>query len=188
MAIFQCHSSSEEDRPEIDFGHTVNMRNDWDQIEEILDGDRDTDEYPYVEIYVEDDDATAWDVYHSGGSMLCSSRFLDTIGESCLYGLVPMPAYLNGEEYWYFRCEKTIDCLDREKSKFDAFSEDPRRVMFLYKAVFIESMIGNDMCFTIPGCERTALFMTEPVANRLMHAGIKGMRLRRDVDINDFSY
>ncbi len=144
--------------------------------------------YFYIELYVEDEDATDWDVYHSGGRVLCSTRFLDTIGESCLYGLVPMPAYLNGEEYWYFRCEKTIDCLDREKSKFDASSSDPRRVLILYKAVFIESMIGEDVCFRIPGYESTWLFMTEPVANRLIQAEIKGMKLRRDVDMNDFKY
>jgi hypothetical protein len=188
MTIFRCLPSCEDDRPEINFSHPTNMQNDWDLIEMYLDGDSDTTVYPYVEIYVDDGRALEWDLYHCGGSMLCSTKFLDTIGVRSLYGLLPLPAYMNGEEYWFFRCEKTLDCLDREKSEFDVFSDDPKRVMFLYKAVFIEEMIGEDTVFTIPGEESTSLFMTEPVANRLIKAKIKGMKLTRDVDINDFKY
>ncbi len=187
MAIFQCRASSQEDRPAINFGHPVNMQNDWLLIGSILDGDHNMSEYPYVEIFVADEDATEWDIYHSGGRLLFSSKFVDTVGEASFYGLVPLPAYLNGAEYWYLRCERTIDCIDREKSEFETYSPDSDRINFIFKAVFLESRIGEDMCFTLP--DRTNfLYMTEPVAIRLTKANIKGMKLIRDVDMNDFSF
>lgn len=198
MAIYQCLPSSEENRPVIDFDDPVNMQNDWDYIDAILDsgwddcdqvlnGEISSIDFPHVEIVVEDVDALKWDVYFSSGRGLYSQRFLDAIGEHSLYGLEPFPAYLNGEVYWYFRCDETLDCLDRTESKFEASSSDPRRVLIIFKAVFRESLIGKDMCFTIPGRENT-IYMTEPVVDRLINAKIKGMKLTRDVDINDFKY
>jgi hypothetical protein len=187
MAIFECAASSEKDQPEINFNHPVNKQNDWLLIGEILDGIRDTDEYPYIEIYVEDDDATDWDIYFSGGRLLFSSHFVDTVGENSFYGLVPLPAYLNGAEYWYLRCEQPLDCIDRERSKYKTFPSNPKKIMTLYEAIFKETEIPEDTCFTHP--DRTnCLFMTQSVADRLLAAGIKGMKLIRDVDMSDLKY
>ena len=163
------------------------MQNDWLQIGEILDGNQDTSEYPYVEIFVEDDDATDWDVYFSGGRLLFSSKFVETVGEKSFFGLVPLPAYMNGAEYWYLRCEHPLDCIDRERSKFKTFPSDPKRIMFLSKVVFKENEIPKDSCFTHPD-RKNCLYMTESVADRLVAAGIKGMKLIRDVDMSDLKY
>lgn len=81
MAIFQCEPSSGEERSRTDFSHPVNIQNDWDLIGEILDGESDTDEDPYVEITVEEDEL-GWNVYYSGSRGLYSSKFVNTIGES----------------------------------------------------------------------------------------------------------
>lgn len=189
MGIFRCKASAEENRPDIDFGHPVNKQNDWTRIMRILDGDSDSNEYPFVELFVEEEDALEWDVYHSGGLGLYSSKFLDTIGESSLYGLIPLPAYLNGGEYWYLRCEKTIDCIDREKSKFETYfstSTNSNEISIIFKPVFIESKIGKDICFTLPN-RKNFLYMTESIADRLIKANIKGMKLIRDVDMNDLT-
>ena len=187
MTIFHCRSSSEKDRPEINFSHPVNKQNDWLLIGDILNGDIDTSEYPYVEIFVEDDDATDWDVYFSGGRLLFSSKFVETVGEKSFYGLLPLPAYLNGAEYWYLRCEQPLDCIDLERSRYTTFPTNPRKILTLYEAVFKESEIPRDTCFTLPD-RKNYLYMTESVADQLVAAGIKGMKLIRDVDMSDLKY
>ena len=176
MAIYECRPSLEDDRPQIDFELPENCRNDWLAVGEVVDGTRPRSQFPRVVIRVVHPEATKWDCFMDGGVRgLYSNRFLDVVGAGALRGLVPLPATLNGESYYFLRYEQPVDCLDLARSELVYFRSNPTHVKSILHYAFDPARVPADACFCLP--EVPYLLLTEAVADRIRHAGLRGVRL-----------
>lgn len=175
--VYECRPSYEDERPEIDFEDEVNGQNDWLTVGEVLDGIRPVIDFPIVSVQVRQPDATQWDCFMVAGTRgLFSQRFIDAVGNASLQGITLHPAKLNGRTYYFLRCEKPVDCLDRYKSVFETFAHDPSRVMDVSHYAFRSESLPADACFVLP--ELPDLLLTESVVQRLKAANLKGVRVQ----------
>ncbi|MBL8820589.1 MAG: hypothetical protein JNL58_31495 [Planctomyces sp.] len=175
VTVYECRPSFEDDRPQIDFEDAATAANDWLQIGEVLDGERRSEEYPSnVSIHVADRCATDWDMFMVAGTRgLCSQRFVDTVGSASFQGLTLLPAILNGTTYYFLRCEKPIDCLDRSNAAFETFRSDPTAIKKISHYAFRSESLPMDACFVLP--ELPDLLLTESVVKRIQAANLKGV-------------
>ena len=179
VTVYECRPSYEDDRPQIDFDDAATATNDWLQIGQVLDGQRRSEEYPSnVSVHVAQTCATDWDIFMVPGTLgLCSQRFVDAVGKTSFQGLTLLPAKLNGTTYYFLRCEKPIDCLDRSSALFETFRSDPTAIKKITHFAFRGESLPTDACFVLP--ELPDLLLTESVVQRLRAANLKGVRIQQ---------
>ena len=176
MKVFNCRPSVEDERPKIDFEVPENAKNDWLAVGEVIDGTRPITEFPMVSVQVFHPEATQWDCYMDGGVRgLFSQRFVDAVGKVAFQGVMLLPAKLNGTTYYFLRCDKPIDCLDRSKSVFETFRSDSTAIKRITHYDFHSESLPADACFVLP--ELPDLLLTEPVVQRIQAASLKGVRI-----------
>ncbi|MDB5345308.1 MAG: hypothetical protein JWP89_3685 [Schlesneria sp.] len=146
--IYECRTSLEEDRPEIDFRDPINRRNDWLLIGDVIDGSRPLSDFPVnVKVRVAYPDATHWDFYQDGGMRgLISQRFVNSVGVDSFLGLCLVPTSLNGAQYYLLRLDYSIDCFDRAASRFKTFRSDPTAIQSVSHYSFREERLPTDGC------------------------------------------
>jgi hypothetical protein len=162
----------------IDFDSEENGRNDWLRIGGVIRGELPTSEYPRrVEITVHDPDAGTWDCYLDGGVRnLFSRKFVEVVEREALDDFTLMPARLNGFDYFFLRCERMTDCLDRQRSRYITFPHDQSRIMQIdHWALHDEPLAGKIKCFCIP--EFPILLVTEKLASRIADSDLKGVEV-----------
>jgi hypothetical protein len=177
MRIYHCRPSWEESRPQIDFEAADNGGNDWLVVGEVVDGTRPVQDYPQVAVRVDHPRANQWDAYMVAGTRgLFSKRFVNLVGRAAFQGLSLLPASLNGEEYYFLRCEAPVDCFDRINAVFETFEHAPDEIMEITHYAFREDCLPVDACFVVP--ELPYLFATESVVDRIQAAKLKGVMLQ----------
>ena len=176
IEVFYCRPSVEDDRPQIEFEAPETGNNDWLTVGEVIEGTRPITEFPSVSVQVFHPDATQWDCYLDGGVRgLFSQRFADAVGKAAFQGLMLLPGKLNGANYYFLRCDKSIDCLDRSKAVFETFRSDPTAIKRITHYAFRGESLPEDACFVLP--ELPDLLLTEPVVKRLQAANLKGLSI-----------
>jgi hypothetical protein len=172
--IFEIRTSTEESRPEIDYELQENAI-DWGLVGQCLDGRRPIEDYQIIDISVQDDKATEWDYYSCPGTFgLFSSRAVNTLGENVFKNYRLIPARINGADYFFLKCLEMLDYLDREKSVYEAFDDDPNRFITISKFSFNWEKIDQTYIFTLP--EYGRIFCLEPNAGVIRNQ-LKGFRL-----------
>lgn len=174
MNVYDCGPSVEDDRPYIDFTKTKNRQNDWLAIGAGVEHRLPAAAIPpLASIVVDHPEATHWDCYRDGGlGGLFSQRFVNAVGAEALRCFVLIPALLNGEIYFFLRCEHPVDCLDHSKSEYKGFPHDPTSIMQIMHHAFFEERIPDGL-FCIPVSKR--LLATHAVVRRIKKAGLKGV-------------
>lgn len=174
--VYDCRSSTEEDRPWIDFEADETRRNNWLRVGEVVDGELPVSSFPLqVSVVVRHPEAVEWDCYFDGGSRgLFSQRFVDAVGLNDLRYFSLLPCTLNGAPYFFLRCERTVDCLDRGNSGFTTFPHNPSKIMHIKHFAFVDGRVPADALFCIPETRR--LLATESVVRKIRDAGLKGVR------------
>ncbi|MFM8584571.1 MAG: imm11 family protein [Planctomycetaceae bacterium] len=175
--IYECRPSDEDTRPTIDFDDERHCAIDWLTIAEVIDGALPLDSFPSVSLHVARPDATQWDCYMDGGVRgIFSRRFVNAVGSAAFNGVELLPANLNDEIYFFIRCVKPIDCLDRSKSIYESFHCDPQSIKAIRHYAFRSEAVPEDSCFVLP--ELPTLLVTDSVFQRIRAAGLKGISIK----------
>ncbi len=173
--IFEVRTSLEDNRPEIDFEIPENVKINWGLIGEYIAGSRPAQEYVPIEITVLSELATEWDFYFFAAPFgLFSARAVDIFGEKSFKNYHLFPAQINGADYFFLKCLERLDCLDKEKSVYTAFTDAPDRFMTIEKYVFDLKKIDAECFFSIPQNEN--LYCSQ-VQSRIISKQLKGIRL-----------
>lgn len=179
MSINKCRASYEDDRPWIDFNCPETGENDWLLIGDVLDALQPASLWPAkVVMKSHPRDAIYWDCFMAAGTKgVFSQRFVDVIGEDSLRTFTLLPSQLNYVSYYFLRCESQIDCFDHANASYQTFRCNPARIKSIHRFVFHEHLLPHDACFSIP--ETKSLLVTEPVAQRIRKAGLRGVLLEQ---------
>lgn len=173
---YECSSSFEDDRPTINFELAANARNDWLTAGKVIDGTLPRDAWPSdLSITVEDPQATQWDSFMNPGSGdVYSQRFVEAVG-SGLADFSLLPCTLNGVPYVFLRCERPINCFDRQASRFKTYSADSPRILRIFHFAFTSALPEGAVLFRIP--ETLQLLATEAMAQKIATSGLRGVHL-----------
>lgn len=179
MSVYTCRASFEDDRPQIDFNCPETAENDWLIIGDVLDALKPASLWPAkVVMKSHSENATQWDCFMAAGTRgVFSKRFVEVIGKDSLHGLSLLPSQLNGVGYYFLRCERQIECFDHAHSTYETFRSNPARIKYIRQFAFHEHLLPKDACFCIP--ETKTLLLTEPVAQRIRAAGLRGVFLEK---------
>ena len=171
--LYHCLPSFEEERPEIDFENPENAANDWLTIGKAWTGLLSRDEWPSdVVINVDHPDATMWDGYSVGGAGgAYSLRFMEAV-RGGLDDFALLPASLNGERYYFLKCERRINCFDRQSARFETYPGSSK-IMAISHFAFNDHVPIGPTLFGIP--ETLRLLATEPMVRRMRSRNLKGV-------------
>ena len=166
--VYSCRPSFEDERPMIDFELADNACNDWLTVGKVFDGTLPQDVWPAeVAITIADSAATEWDGYMvAGTSGIYSRRFVDLVGQG-LADFSLLPALLNDEPYFFLRCERRINCLDRHDARFETYPHDSTRIMSISHFAFTRAVPTAPELFGIP--ETLELLSTEALALKMLN-------------------
>jgi hypothetical protein len=176
--IFRIKHSIEEDRPEIDLELPNNGEAiDWLAVGEVLDGDREAEEWPLVSVLVRGRDAIDWDCYGVGGTLgMYSQRAIEAMG-AAIDDFQLFAATMNDVRYYFLRCERKLDCLDHDRSTLVPY-ETTTGIKDIKKYVFFQERIHDPLVFCIPE-RRSRLFATQSVIDCLRRAGCRGIDIEQ---------
>lgn len=153
IKIYEIGISSEENRPEINFEIQENI--DWALIDECLQGIRPISEYYLINITIDDKLSSEWDYYACPGTLgLLSNRAIQVLGKDAFENYELVPAKLNNQSFFFLKCLKRIDCIDRNNSIYESFPSNPNRFMSVQKHVFYLDNINGKHIFSLPETER----------------------------------
>jgi hypothetical protein len=170
--IFEIQSSLEETRPEIDY--EKNSQIDWLLASECLDGTKPASEYLSININIDNSDALEWDYYGCPGTFgLFSEKAVHVLGDNAFQDYQLFPAKINSQSYFFPKCLKKTDCLDRDASTYVPF-DDPIRLMTIQKYVFNLEKIDVGRIFCIP--EYKAIYCSQEIESTISKQ-LKGFRL-----------
>ena len=174
--LYGCFTSYNEDRPNINFEDEVNAAIDWLTVGEVLDGSLPREAFPQnIRITVDEPTATQWDFFMVGGTCgLFSQRFVDVVGLDSFADFSLFPVTLNGERYFFLRCEQAVDCLDRKRSIFTTFRSDPARIKQIIHYEFHVDRVARYVFFCIP--ESPKLIATEYVVEIIKKSDLRGVQ------------
>ena len=179
MSIYICDASYDDDRPRIDFNCPETRENDWLLIGDVLDGLQPVSLWPATVVMKSlPREAIYWDCFMAAGTKgVFSQRFVDVVGKDSLSAFTVLPCQLNFVGYYFLRCERQIDCFDHAHASYQTFRSNPARIKLIHRFAFHEHLLPHDACFCIP--ETKSLLVTEPVAQRIREAGLRGVLLEQ---------
>lgn len=174
--IYLMVPSAEDDRPVIEFDAPVNQQIDWQQVDQVFQGERSPDDYQSPHVTVAGPDATSWDCYSVPGTLgLFSTRAVEAIGHAALYLYTLFPATLNEARYHFLKPNTVLPVLDRTRSDVITFRSDPGRVKDITRYAFHTDRLSGPLVFSIP--ELPGLFVTASVYQLLLRYNIRGINL-----------
>ena len=100
---------------------------------------------------------------------------MEAAGAKALADFSLLPATVNGATYFHLRRERSINCLDRERSRFKPFPSDPQRIMHIHHYAFTSRVPSEARFFCIP--ESGQLLATNAMVERLSAFKLKGLEL-----------
>ena len=157
----------------IDFELASNRKIDWLAASDVLENpSADRSHFPSIRII---GPGVYSDCFSTTVNCMFSRRAITVIGDSALADFDRFEVYIDDAPYYILRCQRTIDCFDRERSIFDTFPDDPSRIMGMKKYVFREEQIPDDRVFCIPELSTSSLFCTSPVVARIKQHGLVGI-------------
>ena len=172
-AVFACGASFEDNRPDIDFERPPNNENDWLTIGNVFSRTLPRQAWPRkVEIDVDDPFATDWDAYMVAGAGAAYSRRFLAVARHGLKNFTLLHATLNGEPYAFLRCERPIDCLNREASEFTTYPRSSKILLYAHFA-FNSSLPEGEQFFCIP--DNLELLATKEMALCIRRSNLKGV-------------
>lgn len=83
---------------------------------------------------------------------------------------------INDAPYYLLRANERVDCLDRARSKFVTFPNDPTRIMRFKKYAFHFDRLSDPAIFCIPE-EPCSLFVTQSVRDLVVRDALRGFGL-----------
>jgi hypothetical protein len=170
--IFEIQSSLQGNRPEIDY--EKNSKIDWLLVSECLDRTKPASEYLSINISIDNSEALEWDYYRCSGTFgLFSERAVDLLGNNAFQDFELVPAAVNSQRYFFLKCLKKTDCLDRDASVYVPF-DDPIRLMTIQKYVFKLQKIRAERIFCIP--EYKAIYCSQVIEHTISKP-LKGFKL-----------
>jgi hypothetical protein len=173
--IFEIRTSLEDNRPEIDFELPENGEINWGLIGEYIGGHRPAQEYLPIKITILDKLATEWDFYFFAAPFgMFSAKAVDVLGEKSFKNYHLFPAQINGADYFFLKCLERLDCLNKKKSVYTAFTDVPDRFMLIEKYAFDLEKIDAECFFSIPQNEN--LYCSQ-VQAKVITEKLRGIRL-----------
>lgn len=176
IVVYDPEFSAERDKPRIDMLLPENAwkHYDWVTIGEVLKGRWALDKYVVPTVYIKHPDVPLWDYYWGPAGPLVSpslKQYFESIPSPCFSFL---PAYINEYEYYFFRKERSIDCLDRERSDILWSPSDLKKVLYVEKYAFKFEHLRDPMLFAIPESGKEP-FLTQGVKKGIEDAGFRGI-------------
>jgi hypothetical protein len=185
MQVYVLSSSSERERPVIDFTDPHNARNDWERLGEVTDLHwpdrhgilRDPRDYRLIDLIVDDPEATNWDCYllPGGLNMLWSARVVAALERVTWLGIRYLNARLNGLAYAIPYCAESLDLLDRNRSRVSLWPPPSTDIKAIDLHVFKRESLVDLCIFCIPEAVGT-LYATAGVVRILEAGGFRGLQ------------
>jgi hypothetical protein len=171
--IYEIGVSLEEDRPQINF--EIQGKIDWALIDECLQGIRPISEYHLINIVMDNESFFEWDYYACPGTLgLWSERAIQILGKEAFENYELVPAELGNQNFFFLKCLKRLDCIDKINSIYEHLPSNPDRFMSVQKYAFHMNNIDRKYIFSLPETER--LYCSEIYAQSIVE-NLKGFRV-----------
>ena len=165
--IYEIQASLEVNRPMISLDIAENKKINWREANAIRFENAPAETYKKpIKLTVKEKNPQDWDCYYCSGLLFFSQKAFTLLGDAAWDNYERFQVEINGFPYFFLRCKKKSDALDRKRSKMKHFGEGDDQYFDIERYTFHHDRIDPDKLFSIS--ETNAILCNDKLIDLIM--------------------